>query len=601
MSKIKNELKDEPLMPLRHSVEHVLHMSIEKLYSKAKKVMGPPIDNGFYGDFDLGDDTTKISTEDFEKIENQMQEVIEAKLPIHLKEVSAKAAKELFKDNEYKLELIEEIDKRGEKVSICEIGDSSSKFHDIDLCAGPHLKNTSEIDKFGFKLLSVAGAYWHGNEKNKMLTRIYATAFKSKKDLNEHLEKIEEAKKRDHRKIGQELELFMVDDEVGQGLILWLPNGAFIRHKIQEFALNTYMERGYKPVVTPHMASEKLWRHSGHTDFYKESMYDSFGVEEEHYKLKPMNCPMHVKMFKYRPRSYKELPIRWTEMGTVYRYERSGTLHGLTRVRGFTQDDAHIICTPEQLRHELTEAIKLTLFILKTFGFEDFEMNLSVRDPNEKQKFIGADADWDKAEKELVSALEEAGFKDYVTDVGGAVFYGPKIDLKVSDALGRKWQLSTIQLDFNLPGKFDMKYVAEDGTEKTPYMIHRALLGSLERFMGIYIEHTAGAFPVWVVPVQATVIPIGEKHIAYAKEIAQMFKDANLRAEVDERSETMQAKIRDAQMNKIPYMIIIGDKEVENKTVSVRLRTNESYNALSTEEVLSKIEKINLTKGLNLW
>jgi threonyl-tRNA synthetase len=598
MSKVKNELKNDPLLPSRHTLEHIMHMSVEKLFNGARKVMGPAIENGFYGDFDY---SQKISEEDFEKIEAEMRKVIEAKLPVEIKEISIDEAKEIFKDNPYKLEFILDIENRGEKPTICEIGTGDTKYHDIDLCAGPHVKNTGDLDKDSFKLLNVAGAYWRGDEKNKMLTRIYATAFNTKKELTDYLNKIEESKKRDHRKIGQDQELFIFDDEVGQGLPLWLPNGAFIRHKVQEFAFNTYLNRGYKPVITPHIGSQKLWAHSGHVDFYKDSLYDSFGIEDEQYRLKPMNCPMHVRMFKYRPRSYKELPIRWTEMGTVYRYERSGTLHGLTRVRGFTQDDAHIICTPDQLHNELVEAIKLTLYILKSFGFEEFETNLSVRDPNNKSHFIGKDDDWDNAEKALIKAMAEAGFNDYVLDVGGAVFYGPKIDLKVSDAIGRKWQLSTIQFDFNLPGRFDMTYIGEDGKEHTPHMIHRALLGSLERFMGVYIEHTAGSFPVWLVPTQAVIIPIGEKHIEYAKKVAETLKNKNLRVEIDDRSDTMQSKIRDAQMKKIPYMLVVGDREAENNTASVRLRTGENLNAISTSEIAEKISQIDLTKGLNLW
>lgn len=599
MSKINSELKDDPLMPLRHSVEHILHMSVEKLFKDAHKVMGPAIENGFYGDFDTKE---KISEEDLDKLEKLMREIIKENLPIEIKKISESEAKEVFKDNKYKLEIIEDIKQRGEDISVCEVGKRGNKYYDIDICAGPHVKNTSDINPNAFKLTSIAGAYWRGDERNEMLTRIYGTAFNTKEDLDEHLKKIEEAKARDHRKLGHDLELFAIDDEVGQGLILWLPNGAFVRHKIAEFAFNTYLERGYKPVVTPHIASESLWSHSGHLDFYGENMYNSFGIDDEQYRLKPMNCPLQIKMYNIRPRSYRELPIRWTEMGTVYRYERSGTLHGLTRVRGFTQDDAHIMCTKEQLHKEVRDAIDLTMYVLKTFGFEKFEVNLSIKDKekNNKEKYVGDDQGWEMAVNTLSEALKEANL-EYVIDEGGAVFYGPKIDIKVEDAIGRKWQLSTIQADFNLPSKFNMKYIGEDGKEHTPLMIHRALLGSLERFMGVYIEHTAGAFPVWLAPTQVCVIPIGESHNKYASEIEDNLVKAGFRAEVDNKGDTMQAKIRDAQNKKIPYMIIVGDKEMKDNTVSVRLRDGKNINGINLEEFLGKIKKIDLTKGLNLW
>lgn len=596
--KVVDKIKDDPLFALRHSTQHVMAMAIEELFEGAQKVMGPPIENGFYGDFD----GLHISVEDFPKIEKRMQEIIETDLPITMRKVGRKELIETFKDNEFKMEMIDNIlieSGMDIELTVCEIGSKKDKFYDIDLCMGNHIKSTGEIK--AFKLLNVAGAYWHGDEKNKMLKRIYGTAFNSKKDLDEYLEMIEKAKERDHRRIGKEMELFLMDDEVGQGLPVWLPNGAFVRHKIMEFAFNTYLDRDYVPAATPHIASEALWSHSGHLDFYKDSMYGGFGIDEEQYRLKPMNCPIHTVIYNHRPRSYKELPFRIAEMGTVYRYEKSGVLHGLTRVRGFTQDDGHIVCTEEQLHDELIEALNLTLYILRTLGFEEFEVNLSVRDPENKDKFIGDDTGWEKAEKELESALNEVGYKNFVVDVGGAVFYGPKIDLKVADSLGRMWQLSTIQVDFNLPGRFEMTYINKNGEKKTPFMIHRALLGSLERFMGVYIEHTGGAFPVWTCPLHAVLIPISDKNTGYAQKIAKKLKEASLRAEIDDRSDSMQAKIRDAQLKKIPYMIILGDREEKNGEVSVRLRTEEDKGAINLDKFIEKVKNIELTKSLELW
>lgn len=564
---------------MRHSCSHLLAMAVLKLYPQTKLGIGPVIENGFYYDFDL---PVKISENDLSKIEKEMKKLQKQGFDFIKKEVSLKKAKEIFKEQPYKLELIKEMD--DQQLTVYQSGFFT------DLCKGPHVKNASQIGPF--KLLSVAGAYWRGDEKNKMLTRIYGTCFPTQKELNHYLWQLEEAKKRDHRVLGQKLELFMFDDEVGQGLPLWLPKGAFIRHKIMEFAFNTYLNHGYEPVSTPHIASNELWQHSGHLDFYSDFMYNDFGIEKEKYRLKPMNCPFHVKMYNLRPRSYKELPIRWTEMGTVYRYEKSGVLHGLTRVRGFTQDDAHIICRPGQLHQELVEALKLTLYILKTFGFKDFEMNLSVRDSKNKDKFIGAEKDWQQAETALKKALASIGFKDYVLDIGGAVFYGPKIDVKVADSLGRKWQLSTIQVDFNLPSRFEMKYIDKDGKEKVPFMIHRALLGSLERFIGVFIEHCAGAFPVWLAPVQVIIIPIANRHLDYAQSINQHIRTENIRTQIDGRSETMQKKIKEAEEQKIPYMLIIGDREVKEKKVSVRKRGEEDLGKISLASFLKLIKEI---------
>lgn len=585
------------LLALRHTSEHVLHQAVKELYPDIHLAMGPATDEGFYFDFDSspeGKPKVEISSSDFAKIEQRMQELIDLDLPVTRHEVSESKARQLFADNPYKQEWIDSIVAKGEKISIYWTGKEGEKHAMADLCSGPHVSSTGEIK--AFKLLSVAGAYWHGSEKNKMLTRIYGVSFPSKQELADYLELMEQAKLRDHRKLGQELELFMIDDEVGQGLIMWLPKGAFIRHKVMDFAFNTYLSRGYVPVVTPHIASSNLWQHSGHLDFYAESMYNPFGIEDEEYRLKPMNCPFHVKMYQHRPRSYKELPMRWTEMGTVYRYEKSGTLHGLTRVRGFTQDDAHIICTPDQLQAELTEALKLTMFILNTFGFEDLEMNLSTRGSADKSKFIGEDKNWQMAEKALKRAMADLGYDDYVVDEGGAAFYGPKIDVKVADSLGRMWQLSTIQLDFNLPGRFKMRYVGADGAEHEPFMIHRALLGSLERFMGVYIEHTAGKFPVWLSPVQIKLLPITDKQTAYAKQVMAKLQEAGLRVELDDRSERLQAKIRDSELEKVPYVLVLGAKEAEADLVNLRERdASKDQKVMSVEELIalvqSKVEK----------
>ncbi len=591
------------LETIRHSLAHIMATAVQELYSgvhpvKSRKAgaakpqfngvkfgIGPAIENGFYYDFDL---KRSLAPGDLPKIEEKMKELIKQDIKFKKKLISMTEAKKIFKDQPYKLELIKELE--GKKVTIYESG----RF--ADLCKGPHIKSTKEIPIDAFKLTRIAGAYWRGDEKNPMLTRIYGLAFKTKKELQNYLKFKEEAEKRDHRILGKKLELFIFDDEVGQGLPLWLPKGAWLRHLVMEFAFNTYLKRGYEPVSTPHIASIKLWKHSGHLDFYKENLYNPFGIEGEKYMLKPMNCPLHVQMYKSKRRSYRDLPIRWTEMGTVYRYEKSGVLHGLTRVRGFTQDDAHIICTPEQLHQELLEALKLTLYILNTFGFKKFEISLSVRDPKNKDKFIGKDFDWRKAEEELKSILEEAGYKKFVYDVGGAVFYGPKIDIKINDSLGRPWQLSTIQFDFNLPSRFNMIYYGSDGKKHTPFMIHRALLGSLERFIGVLIEHYAGAFPVWLSPVQIWVIPVGSSHRKYAQRIAEKLKsEEGLRVEAKVEAETVSKKIREGEIQKIPYILVVGDKEIKAKSVRIRKRGKGDIGIMKLDKFLEKIKKeINL-------
>jgi len=576
--------KEEQLDMMRHSASHLMAAAVKDLFGdKVKFAIGPTIEDGFYYDFDLGDKT--ISEEDLPKIEKKMKHIVKQNLKFEREEVDIKAALTKVKGQPYKQELIKELEKDGEKkVSFYKMGNLFE-----DLCSGPHVDSSGKIGHF--KLLSVAGAYWRGDENNKMLQRIYGTAFESKEDLDNYLKMREEAEKRDHRKIGTEQELFMIDEEVGQGLILWLPKGAMMRQIIMDFALQTYFKNGYQPVVTPHIASSKLWSHSGHLDFYKDDMYNSFGIEDEEYRLKPMNCPLQVKMYNHKKHSYRDLPIRWTEMGTVYRYERSGTLHGLTRVRGFTQDDAHIICTPDQLKNELKAAFDLTLYMLKTFGFENFEMNVSVRDHENKGKFIGEDKMWNMAEKTLKEVLEESGYKDYVMDVGGAVFYGPKIDVKVADALGRKWQLSTLQFDFNLPSRFEMTYVGEDGKEKTPFMIHRALLGSLERFMGVLIEHFGGAFPLWLSPVQVKLLTVSDKFNKYAQEVKVKLEEFDVRVELDDSAETLGKKIRNGEQEKVPYLLIIGEKEVKKKEVAVRKRSKGDLGPQKLDKFVKQVKK----------
>ncbi len=612
-SNSSNKKPDDQLHALRHTAEHVLTYAMHRLYGRDRVIMamGPATEDGFYFDFDTPEDFV-VNEEMLGKIEREMRKIIKQDLKLQQVELSVEKARAVFADNPYKQEWLDEIEAEDEKATIYLMGTAEQLEHDqehlqnkpeqierdeiqsfIDLCKGPHVDSTGEVK--AFKLLSVAGAYWHGDEANKMLTRIYGTAFPSQKELDDYLWRIEEAKKRDHRLLGQKLELFMFDDEVGQGLPLWLPKGAFVRHKVMEFAFDTYLERGYEPVVTPHIASSELWKHSGHLDFYGDSMYDSFGIEDDQYLLKPMNCPLQIKMYQRRPRSYRELPLRWAEMGTVYRYEKSGQLHGLTRVRGFTQDDAHIVCTPEQMPSELVKALELTLYILRTFGFQEFEMNLSTRGEGNEDKFVGEPSDWKRAEAGLKQALKEVGFEDYVLDEGGAAFYGPKIDVKIADSLGRKWQLSTIQFDFNLPGRFKMEYVGEDGQPHEPLMIHRALLGSLERFMGVYIEHTAGNFPVWLSPVQAVVLPITDDQIPYAQQVAEKLQAEDIRVEVDERSATLSAKIRDAETQKIPYMLVVGGREEEAEKVNVRRRDSDKQDTMSVKEFQQEIaEEIKL-------
>jgi threonyl-tRNA synthetase len=556
---------------MRHSASHVMAEAVLSIFPDAKFGIGPAIEDGFYYDFDL---PRPLTPDDLPVIEEKMSQIIKADLPFNHREITKAEAKKLFAAQPYKLELIDEIP--DEKVGIYEQGNF------IDLCRGPHVKSTGEIK--AFRLTNIAGAYWRGNERFPMLQRIYGTAFNNQKELDEHLATIEEAKKRDHRRLGKELDLFLMPDEIGGGLVIYTPKGGRIRTVVEDFWRQEHFANGYEILYTPHIGLSKLWEISGHLDFYQENMYSPITIDEQEYYLKPMNCPFHMLAYKSRLRSYRELPLRWAELGTVYRYERSGVLLGLMRVRGFTQDDAHIICTPEQMNDEIDEVLRFSLHMLRTFGFAKYKVFLSTRPLDA----IGDEKLWKDAENALRRVIDENRL-DYEVDEGGGAFYGPKIDIKIEDALGRQWQATTIQFDFNEPERFDLTYVGADGQEHRPYMIHRALLGAWERFFGLLIEHYAGAFPVWLAPVQVKLIPVADRHLDYARKLESELKSRGVRVEVDDRSERMNLKIRQAQLEKIPFMLVVGDKEVADNTVSVRLRSGEQ---MPTQSFTSFLETI---------
>ena len=540
----------------RHSTSHVMAQAVKELFDGVKITIGPFIEDGFYYDFDSPHTFTPF---DLEKIEEKMADIIRGDRPFVKEEMSKEDAIKFFgeKSETYKQELIAEIP--DEKVSIYR--------HDnfADLCRGPHLPSTRWIK--AFKLLSIAGAYWRGDEKNKMLQRIYGTAFPTKRELDEYLNRLEEAKKRDHRKLGIELDLFSISDEIGSGLVCWHPKGAVVRGIIEDFWKREHYRHDYQVVYTPHIAKVDLWKTSGHWAFYRDNLYSPMDVEGQGFIVKPMNCPFHIQIYNSGLRSYRELPIRYAELGTVYRFERSGVLHGLLRVRGFTQDDAHIFCRPEQLEEEIGDVLNFTIYILKSFGFNEFDIYLSTR----PEKYVGTLDKWEKAENALKVALEKSGLK-FQIDAGEGVFYGPKIDIKIKDTLGRAWQCSTIQVDFNLPERFNVKYRGQDDKEHQPIMIHRALMGSLERFFGCLIEHYAGSFPLWLAPVQVIVLSITEKNEAYAMKVYERLRFEGVRSEIDIRNEKLGLKIREAEMQKIPFMLVVGDREAENNTVAVRTR-----------------------------
>lgn len=571
------------LYRMRHSTAHVMAEAVLEKFPQGKVAIGPAIDEGFYYDFEL---PRSLTLEDLKEIESRMRKLLAGRENFVREEISAEEAKEIFADQPYKIELIEGLEKGGmdehgnlttepQVISIYRSG----KF--VDLCRGPHVENTREINPKAVKLMNVAGAYWRGDEHNAMLQRIYGTVFETPEELEQYLWNLEEAKKRDHRRLGKELDLFSSNDEIGTGLILWHPNGAKVRWLAERYWDDEHVANGYDFVYTPHIGKSSLWETSGHLGFYKENMYSPIEIEGQEYYLKPMNCPFHLHIYKNSLRSYRDLPLRFAEKGTVYRYERSGVLHGLMRVRGFTQDDAHHFCRPDQMPEEIDFVLHFSLNILRAFGFEKITAYLSTK----PEKSVGEPEQWHAAEEALEASLKRADMP-YKVDQGGGAFYGPKIDLKVHDALDREWQLSTIQFDFNLPERFDLSYIGEDGQPHRPYMVHRALLGSMERFFGILIEHYGGAFPAWLSPIQAMVIPIADRHMEFAQQVAQELKAAGIRVKVDERAERMNAKIRDAQNQKIPYMLVIGDREMEEGSVALRKRNGDNPGAMSVAEFI---------------
>jgi len=565
---------DDALDILRHSTAHIMALAVREIFGPDIKIaIGPAIEDGFYYDF-LRDEP--FSPEDFDSIESKMEELIRQALPFQRTEISSSEAISRFsaEEEKYKVELIRDLEV--DTVSLYQVGDFT------DLCRGPHLPNTSFIR--AFKLLRVAGAYWRGDEKNDVLQRIYGTSFFDKKDLKKHLHALEEAKKRDHRKLGKELELFTVKEDIGAGLILWQPKGAQLRRLVEDYWKDEHYRHDYDLLYTPHIARQDLWKTSGHLDFYSENMYAPMDIDGIAYQLKPMNCPFHIGVYNNRKRSYRELPVRWCELGTVYRYERAGALHGLLRVRGFTQDDAHIFCRPDQLEDEIFNILELNLLILKTFGFDQYDIYLSTR----PEKYVGSDENWDLATESLKLALEKKGL-NFEIDPGEGVFYGPKIDIKIKDQLGRSWQCSTIQVDFNLPERFQLSYVGADNAEHQPIMIHRALMGSLERFIGVLIEHYAGVFPLWFAPVQARILNITDDQAEYCEKIFTQLRKGGLRIEKDLRNEKLNYKIREAQVSKVPYMLIVGEKEKENGTVTVRLRDGKNLPPMTIPEFIEKV------------
>lgn len=573
--------RDDPesLEILRHSLAHIMAQALKEIYGKDRVHLGvgPTTDEGFYYDVEI--EGVRLSEEDLPKIEEKMREIIQRDYPILRREIDREQAKKLFGElkERYKLDIIERISPE-DVISVYEQNDF------VDLCRGPHLPSTGMTG--AFKLTHLSGAYWMGDASKPMLQRIYGMAFWDSEELQERLNFYEEAKKRDHRKLGRELELFLIDEDVGPGLVLWLPKGGAYRKVLEDYWKEEHEKRGYKFVYTPHMGNAKLWQISGHLDYYKPNMFPSMQVEHEEYFVKPMNCPFHIAIYKSRVRSYRELPLKLAELGTVYRYEMSGVLHGLMRVRGFTQDDAHIICTPEQVEGVICETLEFAISMLRDFGFSEFKVYISTKPIDA----IGSEQQWELAERSLKKAVEVMGI-DYQIDEGGGAFYGPKIDVKIKDAIGRLWQCSTIQFDFNLPERFDMTYVGPDNKRHRPYMIHRALLGSIERFTGVLLEHYAGKLPVWLSPIQIRIIPISEKHINYAKEIERKLKDEGLRVETDDNQERLGAKIRDAELQKIPYIIVIGDKELKEGKISVRSKRDGNLGSMPIDDFVKLVKE----------
>ncbi|WP_420581050.1 threonine--tRNA ligase [Reichenbachiella sp.] len=565
-----------------HSSAHLMAEALEALYPGIKLGIGPAIEGGFYYDIDFGEQT--FDSENLNVLENKMLELAREKNEYVRKDISKADAIAYFKekDDEYKLDLLEGLE------------DGSITFYEqgnfTDLCRGPHIPNTGFIK--AVKVLNVAGAYWRGDENNKQLTRLYAVSFPKQKELKEHLELLEEAKKRDHRKLGKELELFTFSEKVGQGLPLWLPKGTMLRERLEQFMRKAQIKAGYSPVITPHIGNKELYVTSGHYEKYGEDSFQPIGTphEGEEFFLKPMNCPHHCEIYKSKPHSYKDLPIRYAEFGTVYRYEQSGELHGLTRVRGFTQDDAHIFCTPDQVKEEFTKVIDLVLYTFKALGFDDYTAQISLRDPENKAKYIGSDENWEKAERAIVEAAEEKGLNT-VTEYGEAAFYGPKLDFMVKDALRRSWQLGTIQVDYNLPERFELEYIGADNGRHRPVMLHRAPFGSLERFVAVLTEHCGGNYPLWLTPDQIAVLPISEKYADYAQEVFSLMEENDIRGFIDHRDEKIGRKIRDAETKKIPFMLIVGEKEQEEGKVSARRHGEGDLGSFSKDEFISLFRK----------
>jgi len=565
-----------PVETIRHSAAHVMAAAVQNLFSDVRFDIGPATDDGFYYDFDM---PQRLTPEDLEKIEAEMKRIINAHTKFELFELSREEARKMLeeKGQTYKLERLADIPE-GAKITFYKTGDF------VDLCRGPHVEHAGQIG--AFKLLSIAGSYFKGKETNPMLQRVYGTAFAEKSELAAYLQMIEEAKKRDHRKLGVELDLFSFSENVGPGLVLWHPKGAFIRNQFESYWREQHYLNGYQLMYTPHIGRCELWQTSGHLDFYKDGMYSPMDIDDHDYYVKPMNCPFHIEIYKSRNRSYRELPCRWAELGTVYRYEKSGTLHGLLRARGFTQDDAHIICTPEQIESEIAEVLRFSLNIWKTFGFTKIKPYLSTR----PAKAVGDPEKWAKAIDSLEKAVKKAGL-ECVVDEGGGAFYGPKIDLKVLDAIGREWQTTTIQFDFNLPERFNMTYTGEDGKPHQPFMVHRALFGSIERFFGILIEHYAGAFPLWLAPEQARILPITDAQKPAAEALAKQMTAAGLRVSVDDRSQSLGAKIKDCRHDRLQYILVVGEREASSNTVGVRSRRDGELGALPPEELIARMQR----------
>ena len=584
------EKDPEALMVYRHSAAHLLAAAVLELFPETKLGHGPPTDTGFFYDFYR---PTPFTNEDLEKLEKKMQELAQQDIPYAREFYPRAEGLEKFKaEGDFmKCHFIEQFTKPDEKISIYKTG----KF--LDFCRGPHIPSTGRIK--AFKLLSVAGAYWLGDEKNQQLQRIYGTAFYSKKDLDAYLHQIEETKKRDHRVIGQQLDLFSIQELAGPGLIFWHPKGGIIRKEMEDWMRDQYVKRGYSLVYTPHVVRRQLFHTSGHEGYYAENMFDYMELDDAEYRLKPMNCPGHILIYRDSLKSYRDLPVRLGELGTVYRYERSGVMHGLLRVRGFTQDDAHIFCTPEQIEDEIASCVEFAIDVLKDFGFDKFQTELSTWNPDDRKSFVGSEDQWKAATDSLEKVLKRLNI-EYKTFPGEAAFYGPKIDIKLVDAIGRLWQLSTVQFDFNLPQRFGLEYVAEDGTRKQPVMVHRALYGSVERFFGVLIEHYAGAFPVWLSPMQAVMIPIAERHVEYANKVAAQLKEIGVRVEVDGRNEKMNAKIREHALQKVPFLLVVGDKEAESGKVNVRTRGKEKTEDMMASDFVEKIRKLIAEKSSTL-